>query len=283
MLSSRLYKKLFVCHLYLTTLWNAVWQRQLTKQTARTGLTLLICFHNEKHQLKDFFNNVLPQVDGVIGLDDASTDGSAEIFTAQPKVISLVRKGGTQPHEWDEPENKRLLIQEGLTHVPNSWVLVLDADERLGRHFRRQIQVAINLAERYGFTALSLRLGELWDNPNQYRVDGIWGRKRRVRLFKLTPDYQLDTGAFHTSWHSAALDPKKDIAAVNTYFYHLGMLTAEQRQQRREKYQRLDPTQRWQKIGYDYLTDIRGLRLKAIKHAISPDTAQYPHPPPESH
>lgn len=277
-LLQRVKRKMFSFHLRVARYWNSL--RLMRSSGEAPGLTVLICFRNEMEHLPGFCQNVLSQVDGVIGLDDASTDGSPQFFCQQPKLISLIRKQSVQPHVWNEPENKRLLIQEALTKVPNTWVLVLDADERLGSTFRQQINVAIKLAERYGYSALSLRLAELWDSPDQFRVDGIWGRKRRVRLFKLTPDYQLDTGEFHTSWHSTTLDPRKDIAPVNIYFYHLGMLTAEQRQHRREKYQRLDPARRWQKIGYDYLTDISGLRLQPVKESISPDTARYPHLPP---
>jgi hypothetical protein len=43
------------------------------------------------------------------------------------------------------------------------------------------------------------------------------------------------------------------------------MLTAELREARRNRYELLDPTARWQpKIGYAYLTDSTGLQLREI-------------------
>jgi hypothetical protein len=46
--------------------------------------------------------------------------------------------------------------------------------------------------------------------------------------------------------------------------YHLGMLTEDDRSARRARYERLDPDARWQEIGYAYLTDQRGLRLRTV-------------------
>ena len=49
--------------------------------------------------------------------------------------------------------------------------------------------------------------------------------------------------------------------------YHLRMIRREDREARRERYQRLDPEARWQPtVGYAYLTDERGLKLRRVPH-----------------
>ncbi len=42
------------------------------------------------------------------------------------------------------------------------------------------------------------------------------------------------------------------------------MLRPEDREARRQRYERADPDRRWQRIGYEYLTDGRGLTLRRI-------------------
>jgi hypothetical protein len=42
------------------------------------------------------------------------------------------------------------------------------------------------------------------------------------------------------------------------------MLTAADREARRARYEQLDPDGRWQAVGYAYLTDEAGLRLRRV-------------------
>jgi hypothetical protein len=42
------------------------------------------------------------------------------------------------------------------------------------------------------------------------------------------------------------------------------MLLPEDRAARRHRYELADPDRRWQRIGYEYLTDTRGLELRRI-------------------
>lgn len=226
-------------------------------------LTLLIQFRNEADHLPGFFTNVCSQVNAIIALDDGSSDASAAIASSVSNLL-LISKPSLTPHHWDEPGNKRLLIDAALKKAPG-WILVLDADERLERHFRERANLAIHLAMRYGFTSIALRLGEIWTDNAQVRVDGIWGRKRRVRLFLLQHDYQLQNADFHAGWNCANKNNAEHIVPADIYFYHLGMSTKAQRESRKLKYKNLDPDNQWQSIGYDYLTDSRGLQLKKIR------------------
>jgi hypothetical protein len=53
------------------------------------------------------------------------------------------------------------------------------------------------------------------------------------------------------------------VADLNVY--HLGMLHREIREARQRRYEILDPENRWQPgVGYAYLTDETGLRLRQI-------------------
>lgn len=223
----------------------------------------LLQFHNEMRFLPDYFRNVAPRVDGIIALDDGSTDGSGEFVRRQPSVLSLVRIPPRSPHEWDEPRNRRLLVEAALRHNPD-WLIAVDADERLERGFRKRAISEIERAEMEGHLAYAVRFRELWDSPHTYRVDGIWGRKVRARLFRARPDHEFDPRALHGHW--APLNSKHNgrYPVADLVIYHLRMIERGDRLLRRDRYRRLDPDNRWQRVGYDYLVEEEGLRLERL-------------------
>ena len=82
---------------------------------------------------------------------------------------------------------------------------LLVADERVERHFRTRALSAIGWAQRRGVAAGAGTLRELWNAPDQYRADGIWGTKLRANLFRWRPDHALDAKGFHGRWPPSML------------------------------------------------------------------------------
>lgn len=226
-------------------------------------MLLVVAFRNEMRFLPEFFPNVLPHVDGFVALDDASTDGSAEHVARQPKLLRLLRNPRTEPHVWDEPACRRRLIAAVKEYNPE-WVLAMDADERLERDFGRRAQREIRRAERLGYTTLLLRLFELWDRPDTVRVDGLWGRKYRGRLFRLRPDHMVSGTEWHGEWASVHPAEQQRRIRADLILYHLRMIDPADRARRMQRYKQLDPDCRFQAIGYDYLVDTTGLKLVEI-------------------
>ena len=226
----------------------------------KPSIILLVQFHNEIESLPGFFTSVLPHVDGIIGLNDGSSDGSADYFSAQPKVLTVIHRPIRSPHQWDEPANRQALINASRAYQPD-WLLALDVDERLDKHFRRDANRAIRIANLFKKPVISLRLFELWDSASTYRVDGIWGEKRRNRLFRWTQDHQVSGVAFHGPWTSAAHHPRTKVLKTGLRIYHLGMISEKARVKRVEKYRQLDPLNHYQSIGYEYLNDKKNLCL----------------------
>jgi len=223
----------------------------------------LLSLHNEIEYLADYLSNVSAQVDGIVALDDGSTDGSADVVAAHPAVLELVRVAPRVPHVWDEPANRRALIGAAAKYRPD-WLIGLDADERLEREFRERCALEIERAEREGILALSVNIRELWDSPIRYRSDGNWGSKRHARLFRQREDAEIDPKTLHGHW--APLNSKTDggYPPGDLNVYHLRMIDAERRRARRERYERLDSDLRLQPVGYAHLTDETGLELSPL-------------------
>ena len=231
----------------------------------RRGVRLLalLPIRDHAHYLPGFLVNVAPQVDGIIALDDGSTDETPDLLAGSSAVLEVLRNPVDRP-TWDEMGNHARLLEAAARHGAE-WVLSIDADERLERDFRRRCDRVIRRGRWLGYTAYGLRLREVWDARDRYRVDGIWGQKTEPRLYQLRPDHRLDRRELHGSKapKQARVEGRYPIADLN--LYHLGMLTPELREARRKRYETLDPTARWQpKIGYAYLTDPTGLALRAI-------------------
>lgn len=230
----------------------------------RVRLLCVTAIRNEARFLPDFFANVAPHVDGFLALDDGSTDGSDRIAAAHPAVGELIRVAPRQPHHWHELRNRRLLVDAAARHGAE-WVLALDADERLERHFRERLEALLSTAGAGGPQAYDLVLRELWDEPDRYRVDGVWGRKRMARLFRMRPDHDFGTRALHGHWAPEnSRGPDGAFVLADLIVYHVRMIAAADRERRMRRYLALDPDRQWQAIGYEYLTDATGLVLEPL-------------------
>lgn len=248
--------------------------------TTSNALVALLQLHDDRAYLQDYLDNVGAQVDGILVLDDGSTDGGTDLLESHPKVLEVLRLAPRRPHHWNELRNRRLLIDAAGRHGA-VWLIAVDADERLERNFRDRADVLIRQADADGIGALALRIHELWDAPNQYRVDGVWGRKFNPRLFRYRSDHDFGARELHGVWaplNSTPATGRFRIADLN--IYHLRMVHAADRERRRQRYTALDPDRRWQSIGYDYLTDHSGLRLERLPEGREFQPLRAPPPDP---
>lgn len=235
----------------------------LERPRRRVRLIATTMVRNERDRIEAMLRNVGAQVDGIVALDDGSTDGTAQILAGAPEVIEVLRNP-TDRERWDEPGGHRRLVAAALAHGAD-WIVAIDADERLERDFRERAERVIRRGRLFGLTAYALTLRELWGTSDTYRADGVWGRKRVARLFRARADHRFDERPLHAS--KAPLQGRVfgRFPPADLVVYHLRMIRPEDRIARRDRYLALDPQARWQPgIGYDYLTDERGAVLRRV-------------------
>jgi hypothetical protein len=213
--------------------------------------------------LPGLFENLTDQVDGVVALDDQSRDGSRAFVEAQPLLVELLTVAPGAQEELEDGRNHRALT-EAAWRQDADWLFGIDADERVERDFRRRADAEIDVAEANGEAALWVPFRELWDAPDQMRVDGIWSRKRKACLFKADRGHSFDDRRVHAIW-APWPPPDGDYREADLRLYHLRMINQDDRRARVERYRRIDPDSVWQEIGYDYLLDEQGLELRGLE------------------
>ncbi len=227
-------------------------------------LLALLQARNEARYLPGWLENVAPAVDGIIALDDGSTDDTAALLRAHPKVIEVI--GNPPGSAWNERGNHMALITSARAHG-GDWVLAVDADERLEQCFAAEAPRLLGDAEDRGVEAYSLQLRELWNDRRHYRIDDIWGGKARYRLFRNRREHtKFDPRPLHRYW--MPLEIVSRIATAGAHLdinlYHLRMIRREDRSARHTRYVALDPGGRFQPQGYGYLIDETGMELAEI-------------------
>jgi hypothetical protein len=182
----------------------------------------------------DLIENLRPSIHGYVALDDSTGDG----------LIS------------DEPARRRLLLSAAKS-AGADWVLAIDPDERVEQALGERIAEFTS----HPLTCWSFSLREMF-TPGAWRDDGVWGRKKQMRLFPVLPDLPVDSLALHGRWLPVGLGLPERHTGLN--LYHLRMAHPRRRQARRDLYAVNDPDRLCQAIGYDYLADTRGMKLCRI-------------------
>ena len=140
---------------------------------------------------------------------------------------------------WSVRKDRTHRLMEIARAMEPDWIFYTAPDERLED---RAARVLRRLARRpHGRYSFALR--EMWA-PNAYRVDGVWGRKRRSRFYR-------------PGWRGGAARP------LDLNIYHLKMIEPANRAER-ARVHTLANTWDNRGRGFDYMLDERGLRLEQI-------------------
>lgn len=237
-------------------------------------ILLVMCVYNESTNLPLFLKHLEKYIDGIVVLDDNSTDNTIQLLEKHPKLLKIVKKDSLD--RFDEKNNRETILRAAKQYAKtaNPFVLCIDPDERLETNLLKNLR-KIARDNNNKKIAIEVNYCELWNSPNQYRVDGIWGKKVRTPFFQLSDQMTFSfPHRYHVPWIYDEIMGRTKHLDYN--IYHLKMIRKEDRTARKKLYNSLDPNTRIQSIGYDYLDDENGLKLKQIPKTHSYDTKTVP-------
>jgi glycosyltransferase involved in cell wall biosynthesis len=218
---------------------------------------------NESRWIKQVVESIQPVCAHIFVLDDRSDDNTADICeslgcTVYRSAVPWVNVGGREVS--DESAGKEFLLERMYEAIPDAyqhytrgnpespfWCLSVDGDEELHKDDGELVWQAVH---RPGIHAASLKIIYLWDRPDQWRVDGVYGRFARPSLFRLmNQDFRYQRTPFGNgaNFHCSSI-PQELIhhsqnpqARCDARLLHWGYYDRELRVKKYEFYNRVDP------------------------------------------
>lgn len=193
--------------------------------------------------------------------------------------ISIVddreRKGG-----WIDEGDYRILQREQLIKdgiEVGDWVLISSPDERMEVSSNEVLRSMIARFQYQDFI-FKFHLKEMFA-PTEYRIDGLWSRKTRPRMYPFKLDQEFSKKRIQQA--GTPIEKRYYRKLLDLNIYHLKMIEPENRETRVKQYKDTDPNYRYQpkdnprmrridpegkfkKMGYDYMTDLEGMTLEKI-------------------
>ncbi len=233
-----------------------------TKKKINNEIICVMCCYNEEKNLRDCILSLSPYVDQFVIYDDGSTDNSIASIKDLPKVTKIIEN--KEKEGWMERNNRKVLLEEAkkLSKYDNPWVLCVDPDERFEERFLKKLR---KITRKYNDLdiVLHVKFRELWNDLDHYRVDYVWNTKNKGLLFKLSNKMTFDySQEHHIPW--AYREIVNNTKFLNYNLYHLKMIKEQDRIDRKNLYNKLDPNKKMQKIGYDYLVDEENIKLRKV-------------------
>lgn len=122
----------------------------------------LVQTFNEIKNINSLLNHLDNYCDGIILLDDGSTDGTFEA-AKHDKLIIKVKKIRSV---FNDLENRNILLNL-VSFFNHQWAFFIDADERFDPRFDKIYEVAANRE----IDVIAFQLINLWDSEEEYRTD----------------------------------------------------------------------------------------------------------------
>lgn len=221
-------------------------------------IVALIPVFNEESNIVELLEHLAPLCDGIIILDDGSTDRTYEIAQNEKLLLKLRRNRGSKI---EELKIRNILLRiAGFTR--SEWFFFMDADERFHSNYNNLYKVIQNsLADSACFY-----LVHIWNHNDRYRIDLVEkspinepGLLFRWRMFKNHGHSQI---YFHRNVHVPSVPFRGNIYIPPILILHYGMRDGDIRAKKKIKYDAEEEQNEVDK--FNYFLDVNP-QLKNIK------------------
>lgn len=195
---------------------------------------------NEAEHIAEVIESLLPLCAHVLVFDDHSDDDTVSICESYGDRVTVVHS----PFEGlDEARDKTYLLSK-IPQFDPDWVIWIDGDEVLAPEAPDQIRRTA--ADQRNFATITFEVCYVWDEPNQIRVDGIFGRMTRPSAFRYRSSsaHHLrfrETHGVNLHCGNVPLGVTGPNARPGVRLKHYGYVTEEQRTRKYLWYTTIDP------------------------------------------
>jgi glycosyltransferase involved in cell wall biosynthesis len=196
---------------------------------------------NEARWIERAIRSLLPLCSEVYILDDHSSDATAEIANSFDQTV--VFDSPSAPGTLNETGDKKWLLDQIVrTQQPYDYIVCIDGDEELEPAGQEKIRKVCHYGK---IVCASFRIVYLWDEPYQYRSDGIYAHFQRQSLFKYNPRdttfrsvYGLETGLHCSNVPSSVTEMS---LTTDIMLMHWGYYDRDLRLRKYKFYNEVDP------------------------------------------
>lgn len=228
----------------------------------------LIQVKNEINHLPFVLTHLDNYCDGIILLDDNSTDGSYEAAMSE-KLLLKVQKNNNEI--FDDLALRNITL-ELAAFFNSDWLYFFDADERFDHRFAD----LDSISNRKDIDAVCFFVVHLWDHESLYRKDvpenknGILSRLRMFRNYGMA---QINSNRI---LHFPATPFKQNRLNAPILILHHGNIKAENRRMKYDRYTKQDKDGKTQGYTFDYLLEtdvmlenVENVKCKASKNNVA--------------
>ena len=212
---------------------------------------------NDADKLRKSLRNTAKIFDEVVIFDDCSKDDSVERVAKEfPVVIDYYKK---KFEKLTEVEDRNKLLQMALKRKPD-WIMSIDADEWFFPNTSRALLNRFLLYPDPLVKSLVVHFYTLWDSPDLWRKDGIFGSMNGPRIFRASQAQKIvggGEGGLHCP--HIPLDAMTNVTLTPIKIIHEGYLNQKDRMKKFNWYQTHDTKKNKNLIGavdYHHLIDI---------------------------
>ncbi|GGG87260.1 glycosyltransferase family 2 protein [Paenibacillus radicis (ex Gao et al. 2016)] len=203
-------------------------------------LTLSMVVRNEADRyLREALGRHRRYIQDAVIIDDGSTDGTIEVIQEMLQGIP-VRLICNETSKFSNEITLRKQQWEETLAVEPEWILNLDADEWFEDRFEHELGLLLSQPDTKTY---SFRLYDFW-SPTAYRDDQYWNAHHRFRPFLLRYEPGFQYRWKETPQHCGRF-PENIFELPNRLsglrLKHFGWADARHRQEKLNRYMRLDP------------------------------------------